>query len=183
MFAVWVFYRFCFFFQKIDIKLDDMQNYGLNGTEKKNFDHQMRTTCFRSCWCCENVTKSFTFKNRDEARLEVCCVCAWMWIEIKSIDCSSIKIQLNGARDGDNWWILKSGVTWTNLRKKPLWHWYTSKCWIQNFLEQSSDALWCSWSHLLHQIVGVCIQELIDGLTCNFNRKRISIILLASNIE
>lgn len=54
---------------------------------------------------------------------------------------------------------------YTKLIKQPLAHRYPAERLIENILKQLGYALRCGWSHLLHQLVGVCIQELIDGFT------------------
>lgn len=37
---------------------------------------------------------------------------------------------------------------------------------IQEPAEQLGDTLGSSWSHLLDQLVGVLVQELVDGFAC-----------------
>lgn len=46
---------------------------------------------------------------------------------------------------------------------EPLSDWYAAECAVQHLFKQSCYALRGGWSHLLHQLIGIGVQELIDG--------------------
>lgn len=63
------------------------------------------------------------------------------------------------CRTPDRFWA-------SSLVKQPLVDRNASERLVENAAEQAGYTGRCSRSHFLHQLVGVVVQELIDGLTC-----------------
>lgn len=56
-------------------------------------------------------------------------------------------------------------IVWT-LVEQPLVHWYPAERLVEDRAEQFGYAGRCGGSHFLDQLVGVGVQEVVDGFAC-----------------